>query len=334
MLPDKYQQAWKADAAQMRVTFDAELLSKEVQRAQEDFRSMIFRRDLREVSVAAIMIPVWLVMGVAMSLPWSWYLTVPAIVWVAGFILVDRRRHPQQASEPGQPLLFYVTESLRQVEHQVWLLRNVFWWYLLPFTVAIMAFFVHTGWRTSDTWWGAAVFACMLGLFLFVIYGALYCLNQHAVRVLLEPRRQNLVKLAAHLAGESVSEDPDVINRLVSTLSNPDWASGANSQWVANWKRLVPTWRGGLAILILPTLAEKLPPTERGSRRIWRLLVWAGILKDGMAVDDAELLFGPPTTVTETQIEWSFNEAGRPIAPCLSATKSAEGLKEWRFENR
>lgn len=38
-----------------------------------------------------------------------------------------RKRHPQRPSEPGEPLNFYAQEALTQVEHQIWLLRNVFW---------------------------------------------------------------------------------------------------------------------------------------------------------------------------------------------------------------
>ena len=55
-------------------------------------------------------------------------------------------RHKRKPSEPGDPLLESVKESLTQVEHQIWLLRNVFWWYLLPFTISILAFFAHVTW--------------------------------------------------------------------------------------------------------------------------------------------------------------------------------------------
>jgi len=49
MEPDKYQQAWQARTSQVRVTIDADLLLKEVQRNQRDFRATIFRRDVVEV---------------------------------------------------------------------------------------------------------------------------------------------------------------------------------------------------------------------------------------------------------------------------------------------
>ena len=83
-----------------------------------------------------------MVPGVAVvTLPWTAYLMVPALLWVAGFMLLNRRRHKQRAPEPGEPLGRGVESSLAQVEHQIWLQRNVFWWYLLPPGLAILAFF-------------------------------------------------------------------------------------------------------------------------------------------------------------------------------------------------
>ncbi|HUP77156.1 MAG TPA: hypothetical protein VM260_01255 [Pirellula sp.] len=148
---DKCQQAWKAEASKVQVTFDADWLLNEVQHLHSAFRSMIFWRDVREVGMSLVMIPLWFAMGIGMSLPWTWYLTVPALLWIAGFMLVDRRRHPQRSGDPGEPLLYYVKESLAQVEHQIWLLRNVFWWYLLPPSLSLMAFFIQwIGSRSGD----------------------------------------------------------------------------------------------------------------------------------------------------------------------------------------
>ncbi len=212
MEPDNYQQAWRAHSSQTRVTVDADLLLKKVERSQRIFRAMIFWRDFREVGVALVMLPLWFYLGVTLSLPWTWYLTVPALIWVTGFILVDRMHHKQKRSEPGEPLLKSVTESLTQLEHQIWLLRNVFWWYLLPFTISIMAFFAHVtlfalvpseGWLATLAQAGFFVF---LSVVLFAVYGFVYRLNQYAVRTLLEPRRRELLALVTSLRDETTSE--------------------------------------------------------------------------------------------------------------------------------
>lgn len=210
MGPDNYQQAWRSQDAQSRVTVAAELLLREVQRSQRQFESMIFWRDVREVSVSLILIPVWFYLGYVLTLPWSWYLGVPASLWVAGFFVVDRMRHPNKPTDANTPLLACVRESLRQIEHQIWLLRNVLWWYLLPWTVAILAFFVHLGFQGVGGWW------FILGLILFVlaIYTFTYFANQRAVDTQLEPRRQELLMMLASLSDESPGAQP-VIQREV-----------------------------------------------------------------------------------------------------------------------
>ena len=156
MNPDNFKQAWQTQSSQTRLTIDAELLLKEVRRNQQCFTAMIFWRDVREVGTALLLVPLWLYLGVKHSLPWTWYLTVPALLWVAGYMLADRMRHKRQPPEPGEPLRQRVESSLAQVEHQIWLLRNVLWWYLLPLALSILAFFGQVAWQErSGGWWTA-----------------------------------------------------------------------------------------------------------------------------------------------------------------------------------
>src|SRR5262249_3640232 len=129
--PDKLQQAWQAQSSQTRVTVDADLLLKVVQRGQRDFRATILPRGGVEIGVALLLLPYWFYAGIAHALPWTWYLTVPVLIWLIGFFIVDRIRHPQTPSDLAEPLRNCVRTSLTQVEHQIWLLRNIFWWYLL-----------------------------------------------------------------------------------------------------------------------------------------------------------------------------------------------------------
>jgi cytochrome c-type biogenesis protein CcmH/NrfG len=168
---------------------------------------MIFWRDCREIGVAVLLIPVWFYMDFLISLPWTWYLNVPALVWVIAFMLIDRRRHPLKRCEPDDSIFQCVQESLKQVEHQIWLLRNVAWWYLLPFTVSIMAFFIHVAWKNTASWWGFLCLAAVPCSFLFAVYGLIWWLNQLAVRLQLEPRRRELSLLLSSLQDESVHEN-------------------------------------------------------------------------------------------------------------------------------
>jgi CubicO group peptidase (beta-lactamase class C family) len=210
MNPDSLKQAWLAQGSQTRLTIDADLLLKEVRRNQKAFTAVLFWRDLREIGVALLMVPVWLYLAAQHSLPWSAYLLVPALLWVAGFMLVDRWRHKPHPPAAGVALRQCVESSLAQIEHQIWLLRNVFWWYLLPPSLAILAFFGQCAWYVrAGGWWTVLAVSGMVAV-VALIYGGVYWLNQHTVRSQLEPRRRELQALLESLkdTGEAATTDP------------------------------------------------------------------------------------------------------------------------------
>jgi hypothetical protein len=202
MDPDNFKQAWKTQSSQTRPTIDAELLLEEVRRNQRCFAAKIFWRDVREVGTSLLIVPLWLYLGVKHSSPWTWYLTVPAVLWIAGYMLVDRMRHKRQPPEPGEPLRQCVESSLAQVEHQIWLLRNVLWWGLLPLALSGLAFFGQVAWQErSGGWWTALAVSEAVALVVIVL-AAVYWLNQYAVRAELEPRRGELEALRMSLEDE------------------------------------------------------------------------------------------------------------------------------------
>jgi hypothetical protein len=196
MNPDDLKQAWQTQSSQTKVTIDSQLLLQEVRRNQRSFTACIDRRDLREVGVGLVMVPVWFYLGIKASLPWSWYLTVPALLWIVGFFLVDRMRH-QRPSEPGETLRERVEHSLADVEHQIWLLRNVFWWYLLPIILSSFAFVAHCAWLSRSGGRGSALILTHVIVVMVLMLAFIYWLNQNAVRTSLEPRRQELEALRA-----------------------------------------------------------------------------------------------------------------------------------------
>lgn len=206
MSPDDYQKAWRVESEQTRVRVDADLLLQEVRRNHESFRAMILWRDYREAGIALLMILLWFYLGIRFSEPWTWYLTVPALVWVAGFIIVDRKLHPQDRNRPEDSLLESAGASLAQVEHQIWLLGNVLWWYLLPLLVPILTFVGHVVVQVSRSWGEAIGAATPVFAFVLVLYALIYLLNQYAVRKQLEPRRQELIALLASLGDEPTGE--------------------------------------------------------------------------------------------------------------------------------
>ena len=143
---------------------------------------MIFWRDVREVGACLLILPVWIFMGVRQSLPWTWYLVIPVLFWIAGFILADRLRHKRRSADPAESLRSRVSHSLEQVEHQMWLLRNLHWWYLLPIAVAVAAFFAQVTWREHAWGWWTALALSLAVAIVAIVLGFIYWLNQFAVR--------------------------------------------------------------------------------------------------------------------------------------------------------
>jgi hypothetical protein len=202
MNPDDFKQTWQAQTSPAQLAIDAELLLTELRRNQQYFTATIYWRDVREVGTAVLMLPVWVFMGVKLSLPWTWYLTVPALMWIAGFMLVDRIRHKRATPGPGESLRQRAEISLYQVKHQIWLLRNVLWWYLLPLAVPMLIFFGEIAWQVRSSGWQAALVFTLASAVVAISFGAIYRLNQYAVRSELAPRRDELESLLKGLQDE------------------------------------------------------------------------------------------------------------------------------------
>jgi hypothetical protein len=201
MNPEELKQAWQTQSSQTKLTIDPQLLLQEVRRNQKSFAACIDRRDMIEVGVGLVMLPVWFYMGWAASLPWTWYLFVPGLLWIIAFFPLDRMRH-YRSPQPDESLTERVEHSLADVEHQIWLLRNIFWWYQLPVILPGFAFFAHVGWLSRHTGWaGAFAMTFVVAVFALII-AFVYWVNQRAVRVTLEPRRLELEALRASLKDE------------------------------------------------------------------------------------------------------------------------------------
>lgn len=184
---DKLQKEWREQDSQSQVAVDHEALLKLVQRNQRSFEGTIFRRDFLEIAIALVMAPLWIWMGVRGDLPWTWYLMIPGILWVAGYLFFDRRAQKRKKPQPGASLRASAEDAMSQVYHQIQLLKNVFWWYLFPVSLPMLIFFVHVGWLAQDGW-GLANKIIFVGL----VYWGIYEWNQHAVRKDLIPRTEEL----------------------------------------------------------------------------------------------------------------------------------------------
>ena len=190
---DDFQKSWQSQDAAKTISINADVLMNEVRRNQVVFRTRIFVRDAIEVGVAAVLVPVFIVSGLKIS--WTLHLCAFGCFVVGAYFVIDRWRQKKKTPDLHGSLKDCAATSLAEVCHQIWLLKNVLWWYLLPIFVPIMLFFGWSTWTMPGPVVVKVLFFFFLAAFVTVLYAGIYWLNQFAVKKSLEPRRQELEKL-------------------------------------------------------------------------------------------------------------------------------------------
>ncbi len=192
------QKAWHTQDAGAKVTIDADALLRVVRRNQHQFWMTIFWRDAREVGVAFLLTLYFSHRGLR-NHDWTDILVGLACFGVGIFMLVDRLLQRKKRPAANDSLKNCIESSLHEVSHQIWLLRNVFWWYLLPIMASLAVSLGHSAWHSRQGGIGAAISFVIAALVCALVYWGVYWLNQFAVRKNLEPRRQELDTLLCSL---------------------------------------------------------------------------------------------------------------------------------------
>jgi hypothetical protein len=190
---DELRKTLESQETSFTVRVDSNLLLKEVQRNKRFFEWVVLRRDVREVGIAFAMFLFFVYAGLESS---AWPLLVLAllVLFVGVFLVADRIVQKRKMPNRSQSLTSCIEGSLQQVKHQIWLLKNVFWWYLLPPWVGIAVFVSYSAWDARDhVGWFTFDIASM-ALFTLVVW-LVWRLNQKAVRKELVPRKQELEQL-------------------------------------------------------------------------------------------------------------------------------------------
>ena len=191
---DELQRIWKTQAFERQLTADYDALLDEVQRNKRTLDARVFWRDVLEVGTCILLAVFFLFWGIA-DHAWPCFVAALSAVWVGVFMVVDRIRHRRKASEFAEPLLACIESSLAQVDHQIWLLRNVFWWYLLPAVIGFVFVIGYYAWEIRLSWWLRVLATAVLLGFGALIFWIVYCVNQRALRRDLRPRQQELEAL-------------------------------------------------------------------------------------------------------------------------------------------
>lgn len=200
---EELQRAWQqVPAPESGGEIDHDSLHQ-VRRDSRRFDRRIFWRDVREVLAS------FLVAGVFGKVAWSaqaegspaWPAWLAAVLplGVGVFFLADRVQTRRRLAPRGDVVATELERAAAQVRHQIWLLRNVAWWYLLPLGLSAVCFALQVALYApgSIPWWAKL----LLGLWVLGPVAWfnrwIWKLNQKAVREDLQPR---LDELEAQLA--------------------------------------------------------------------------------------------------------------------------------------
>jgi hypothetical protein len=202
---DELQEKWQAHDHGIRRNIDTEWLSREVRRNHRALELQLWQRDFGEVTAAALITGVFATLAVWLQ-QWTLLLCAAGSLFVGLFFVVDRWKQRHRRAVVGSSLQSTIEASIAEVQHQIWLLRNILWWYLLPLIPGLVAFLVTTFWQSAGNGLAEQVVIAVVGLLCAVAFWSVYWINQREIKAKLEPRRIELEELRALLnsAGSAV----------------------------------------------------------------------------------------------------------------------------------
>lgn len=195
---DDLQQKWQSHDHGAPGKLDPGELLTEVRRSQRAMGAMLLRRDCAEIG-AGLLMSGFCGYRVIHFGEWGWSIAALGCLFVGAFMLVDRWIQRRRSVADGESLTTCVQRALAQVEHQIWLLRNVIWWYLLPLGLGVAVLLGSQAWELRAEGLLPLVVLLIAVLICLLVFWGVYRLNQLAVRRNLRPRRDQLVELLASL---------------------------------------------------------------------------------------------------------------------------------------
>ncbi|WP_010583507.1 hypothetical protein [Schlesneria paludicola] len=212
---DELQAEWQSHNHQGQIKLNPQLLLNEVRRNQRYLESVLFRRDLREVSVAVFLAILFSVDASRMH-EWAMYPLAASCLGVGVFFIVDRQLQKRKRPAKNDTLEACIHSSLHQVNHQIWLLTNILWWYVLPIVFGAAPLFLVVCWRLRDAGWLMYVVIGLIAAIAVLVAAWVYSVNQRCVQSEFQPRRRELEDLLASLTAvphENVGDDPPATQR-------------------------------------------------------------------------------------------------------------------------
>ncbi len=199
---DELKEAWKSQDT--RTTVQTVLLLESIRKKQRRYNRYIWLRNIREGWIT-ILASVYFTCSaesdvVSKAQLWPFYLAMAILFGIGVFRVLDNRRQKRRTLEYEDSTLAFIECSLLNINHRIWLLENMIWWWILPVVVGgilvIAQIVMVVGLQEPATlFWelGKGVgIAC-------VILGVLYWGNLWTARKYWQPRKAELEDIADSL---------------------------------------------------------------------------------------------------------------------------------------
>jgi membrane protein implicated in regulation of membrane protease activity len=174
MRSDDLKTIWQGINKSELVKTDINSLNSELKGKLQNIDKKIKRRDITEISTAALMI---LIFGYLAFRYDNILLKVGASVIVAGMLLIIYRLLTSNKKSPdinSTPVIDYLTDRKRYLEKQTRLINSVLYWYILPCYSGMVIMFL--GFNTTT------IHTTINILFATVVCIVIYIMNKRAVK--------------------------------------------------------------------------------------------------------------------------------------------------------
>src|SRR5215471_2600925 len=141
MNDDSLRQLWLDAEQQQKIEINIERLIETIDLKLSKMDKNIKRRDVQEIFIAAIFIPLF---------GWWMFVSSPllakigaAIIFVNCVLVILKlinARKVRVSEENTSQIKYHLTVSLQRVRNQIRLHSTIFWWYLLPFFCGVICF--------------------------------------------------------------------------------------------------------------------------------------------------------------------------------------------------
>lgn len=127
------------------------------------------------------------------------------VSFVGFFFIFDRLKQRRERSTEDS-LQSTIDMALEQIQHQIGLMRNLLWWYLLPLAPGIVLFLLSASWQARGNGLAEQLVIAGVAAICAIAFWQVQRINRREIIRTLEPRRLELEKLRASLSQPTPAE--------------------------------------------------------------------------------------------------------------------------------